>query len=317
MMNVTVLSFFNGAAPTGGAYTAITVLLLLLCILSSGFTGNIFKKVSDASAHTAASITMPSVWLACLGVFFTVLALVSKEAFVLSSVPVAVASGLCIAVAASILLESMKSNALSVSVIIVNLNFVIPVLCSVVFLKEKATLLQLGGMLLCMAVIVLLNMGGGKNGEKIKKSSILLPLVACIANGMVNFCIKINENNGGSSFWFFAVMYGSGALFCLLTGIITNAAKGRKGLPVPFSVLKRTLPFMLLIGLCNGVCFYTASLLAGRMNAAAQFTVVTCASILLSLAVGFLFQGERFTKKSAVTILFCIAAVLCQYSGIA
>ena len=315
MMNL--LSFFNGTALTGGAYTAGTVGLLLLCILSSGFTGNVFKKVSDASGHAAASITMPSVWLFCLGVFFTILALVSKETFVMSSVPVAVVSGLCIATAASILLESMKANALSVAVIIVNLNFVIPVLCSTIFLKEKSTPLQLGGMLLCMIVIVLLNMGGTKNGEKVKKSSILLPLVACIANGMVNFCIKINDANDGSSFWFFAIMYGSGAVFCLLTGVILNAVKGRGLLPVAWPTLKRTLPFMLLIGLCNGVCFYTASLLAGRMNAAAQFTVVTCASILLSLAVGFLFQGDRFNKKSAVTILFCIAAVLCQYSGIA
>ena len=75
--------------------------------------------------------------------------------------------------------------------------------------------------------------------------------------------------------------------------------------------------FMVLLGVLNGVCFYMASLLASRMNAAAQFTIVTCASILLSVAVGIIFQGDKLTKKSVISMIFCAIAVLCQYSGIA
>jgi drug/metabolite transporter (DMT)-like permease len=76
--------------------------------------------------------------------------------------------------------------------------------------------------------------------------------------------------------------------------------------------VKKVFPFAGLMAFCNGVCFYMTDLLASRMNAAAQFTVVTCASILLSLTVAFLFQGDRFTKKSLIASICCIIAVGCQ-----
>ena len=76
--------------------------------------------------------------------------------------------------------------------------------------------------------------------------------------------------------------------------------------------VKKVFPYAFLMALCNGVCFYMTDLLASRMNAAAQFTVVTCASILLSLTVAFLFQGDRFTKKSLIASICCVIAVGCQ-----
>jgi hypothetical protein len=44
---------------------------------------------------------------------------------------------------------------------------------------------------------------------------------------------------------------------------------------------------------------------------------VTCASIALSLVIGFLFQGDKLTKKSVISMVFCVIAILCQHSGIA
>jgi hypothetical protein len=52
------------------------------------------------------------------------------------------------------------------------------------------------------------------------------------------------------------------------------------------------------------------------MNPAALFTTVTCASIALSLVVGFLFQGDKVTRKSVISMIFCVLAILCQQSGI-
>ena len=293
----------------------MTALLLIICILSSGFTGNVYKKLSDKCESPHETAATPSVWFVCLGLLFTVLSLVSKEVFTVSLLLTAIPAGVCIFGAAYTLLLSMKSNSLSISVIIVNLNFMIPVILSVIFLNESAGSLQLIGMILSITVIVLLNMGSkGDTGGG--KASILLPLIACFSNGLFNFFIKLNEAEGGSAFWFFAVSYGSAAILALAVGAALSIRGGKLRFPLSRGYLASGITPMLIIGLCNGVCFYTARLLAERMNAAAQFTVVTCASIMLSLLVGFLFQGDKFNKKSAISILFCVLAVLCQYSGI-
>ena len=293
----------------------MTILLLVLCILSSGFTSNIYKKLSDDCIGRCETVATPSVWFLFLTVFFAILSALSAQSFSSSLLLSAVPAGVCIFVAAYTLLLSMKVNAISVSVIIVNLNFIIPVVLSALILKEHTGAIQIIGMLFSITVIVLMNMGGNDNGPA-KKTGILLPVLAFLSNGLFNFFIKVNESQGDSALLFFAISYGTAALLSLTLGFALRDKKQKAGFPLSKSYLRNAILPMLLIGVCNGVCFYTARLLAERMNAAAQFTVVTCMSILLSLSVGFIFQGEKFTKKSAVSIFFCIVAVICQYSGI-
>jgi drug/metabolite transporter (DMT)-like permease len=298
----------------------LTILILSLCILSSGFAGNIYKKLSVNSDSLAASLTMPSLWFVMLAVFFGILSALTGEIPDITAVPISVLGGAGIATASFILIESMKKVSLSISLIIMNLNFIIPVILSAIFLKVPAAPLQLAGMLLSITVIVLLNVtpSAAAIGEKPKKTAILLPLVACIANGMVNFCITVNGNHGSPPMFFFAVMYGSGALGCLAAGFVVHRVRGGRGFPIAKPAFKAALPSIALLGLCNGVCFYTERLLAqGRMNPAALFTTVTCASIALSLVIGFLFQGDKLTKKSVISMVFCVIAILCQHSGIA
>lgn len=293
----------------------MTILLLVLCILSSGFTSNIYKKLSDDCIGRCETVATPSVWFLFLSVFFAILSALSAQSFSSSLLLSAVPAGVCIFVAAYTLLLSMKVNAISVSVIIVNLNFIIPVVLSALILKEHTGAIQIIGMLFSITVIVLMNMGGNDNGTA-KKTGILLPVLAFLSNGLFNFFIKVNESQGDSALLFFAISYGTAALLSLALGFALRDKKQKAGFPLSKSYLRKAILPMLLIGVCNGVCFYTARLLAERMNAAAQFTLVTCMSILLSLSVGFIFQGEKFTKKSAVSIFFCIVAVICQYSGI-
>jgi drug/metabolite transporter (DMT)-like permease len=297
----------------------MTILILSLCILASGFSGNIYKKLAIHSEHVAASLTMPSLWFAMLAVFFGVFSAVLQETPDLTAIPIALLGGLGMATASSILIESMKKVSLSISLIIMNLNFIIPVVLSAIFLRIPAKPLQLAGMLLSITVIVLLNVSPGTSaaGDKPKKTAILLPLLACIGNGLVNFCITVNGNNGSPPMFFFAVVYGSGALACLIVGCITHKTKGNSGFPIAKTAFRAVLPPVVLLGLCNGVCFYTERLLAdGMMNPAALFTTVTCASIALSLVVGFLFQGDKLTRKSVISMIFCVLAILCQQSGI-
>lgn len=292
----------------------ITVLLLLICILSSGFTGNLYKTLSNESRSVLHSAAFPCGWYLLLGIFFSAVTFAEKSSFANTLIPVAAVAGVCIFAAASILIESMKVAPLSISLIIINLNFIIPVLLSALFLQEKAGVVQLGGMILSIGMIIFINRAP-KNGSGKKYAAILLPLIASVANGLVNFCIKINEKENGDAMPFFAVMYLCAAL-CSLLAAAFLARKKNNRLPLSKKAVKPISVAVLLMALCNGLCFYMTDLLASRMNAAAQFTTVTCMSILLSLGVGFLFQGDKLTRKSLLSILCCIIAILCQAGAI-
>ena len=183
---------------------------------------------------------------------------------------------------------------------------------SVVFLRERAGLLQLVGMVASAAVIVLLNLrGGSASAGASPRTMILLSVGACIANGLVNFFIRINESLGGNSNCFFAVLYLTAAVCGIFVSLFYSAAK-KISFPLRNVLSVRLLPWLMLLGACNGVCFYMTGRIAGYLNAAAQFTITTAASILLSLSVGILCRQEKLSIKILLSFLLCLAAVGCQ-----
>ena len=150
-----------------------------------------------------------------------------------------------------------------------------------------------------------------------KKGALVLPCIACISNGMVNFCIKLHQNQMGNAYLngYYTLMYLFAGCFCLLLWVCLQRNTDRK-IPTEKSVWLRIGADALCLGGCNGICFYAVGLLAGRMNAAAQFTVITAASIALSLIVGFVFQKERLRLKTALSFVFCLIAILFQAFGL-
>ena len=289
----------------------MVILFFVLCILASGFTGNIYKKLAEESKSPASSALMPSFWYAMLTVLFAVMWLVRPGEIPAAVIP-AILGGVGMFTAASILIESMKGGSFSIPIIIINLNFVIPVILSSVFLDEKAALIQVIGMVASVAVIVILNLRPDPSQNKAElKRSVFLAVGACVANGLVNYFIKINDNAGGDQNQFFAILYLSAAVCGIIAAVILSAVKKEK-FTFTGAVNRGTVPWLLLLGLCNGVCFYMTGLIAGHMNAAAQFTIVTAASILLSLTVGILFQHEKLTWKVVVSFALCLVTIACQ-----
>ena len=293
---------------------------LIAAVISSGAASNVYKNISAKSDSAAMSGFFPTMWFLPLALFFglrTVSSGTTAESVMKTELLLpAVIGGVGVAFAASNLIESMKHNTLSVSVIIVNMNFIIPVFLSMIFLKESAGLWQIFGILLSVAVIFVLNMkkDGGASGIK---DALFLPCVSCVSNGVVNFCIKVYQNDNAAPDLnaFYTVMYLSGAVTCVLLWIMIGNAIKKKAEKSERSFSKASVDALMMCG-CNGVYYYTAGLLAGKMNAAAQFTVITAASILVSLGIGVVFQKEKITKKAVFSFAACLVAIFCQASGI-
>ena len=308
----------------------ITALLFALCIVSSGLEGNVYKRLTADSRSRAGSALMAGSWCLGLALLFGAAAVLTRSTGI-SAVRALLAAGggLCLFLASFLLLEAMKTNTLSVSVIIMNLNFVVTVALSALVLRERVSWLQLAGMLVSVAAILLLNFKSDVKGSP--AGAVFVPLLASAANGILNFCIKCGSSAAEATgltgqLAFFAVLYFTAALAAGGTAAVLARRRGDADADALASETQpqaatqlfpaKVWPFLALMGVLSGACFFTEALLAGRINAAALFTVLTSASIILSVTVGLLFQKERFTWKVAVSLVFCAVAILCQTGAI-
>lgn len=276
-------------------------LLLLITVAASGGVPAFYRRVSQASQTPAESALYPVLWFGPLAIVFGLVALVQGGAVTPALLGASLLAGVSICLAAFSLLESLKRGSYSLAVIVVNLNFYVPVLLSWAFLGEQASLLQALGIALFTFVIVFINW---KRGEGLGKG-LGFALLSCLGNGLLNFAIKLHQHRaaeaGEGLFYLFA--YGFAALCC--AGLFFYLRRGGQRRPS----VRGILPPALMIGACNGACFLAMGLLAGLLPAAVQFPLVTCLSLLLSLCIGWLRYRERVTAKGLISLGCCLACI--------
>lgn len=196
------------------------------------------------------------------------------------------------------LIESMKGGSYSAAMLLVNLNFYLPIVLSLTFLKESATPFQLFGIFILTVIIVLVNLrGDGKSADAGRDSGrrkgLLYALVACIGNGLANFFLRVQQH--ATPNWerneYYLLMYTGMLVFALVFSLL-RLIKKREGEPRTFRIppLKTTWPSMTGLALCGLGASYPQSILSAmdQINAAAQFTVTIGGSVVLALAIGWI-----------------------------
>ena len=114
---------------------------------------------------------------------------------------IGIVAGICNALAITFLLKAMDCGEVTVAVVIINLNFCIPIILSLIFLEEVVSLLQLIGIAILVLMIILVNFLGQpkeKNNNKKTSKILIFAFIACITNGLVNFMVKVQHYFTGS-----------------------------------------------------------------------------------------------------------------------
>ena len=292
----------------------VIVLLFLVVITASGGSGFFYKKLisfNEGGNDIPLILTVVPVPLCLL---FCILASIAGWEFTAVNLICGAAGGICFCGAVSMLLSAVSKGDYSVSIIIVNLSFFIPILLSAIFLSEKISVLQIIGIVVLFFVIVFSNIriGGKKQAEdEVKPRSnlwILYALLACLCNGLVNFCLKVQQHyspsSGQDSFYF--IMYAVSLAIGLLLLVCTRGAAVKRAHPfrIPLASLG--------LSVCVALAYYPVSYLAGSVNAALLFGVSTAGSVLVGLLGGRIFFKEKITVRTIVSIVCCIAALLLQ-----
>lgn len=295
------------------------ILLFTVSVIASGSTSYFYKRLANDSTHRSYSVFASAVWMFPVSLmFFIASSLSGGFAPTYKLTAAALLTGCATASAIYMLLESLRKGSYTTAIIIINMNFYIPILLSQLFLGEEATFLQLIGILLATVVIIAINIKS-KNSEQPKDniSGIISACIACLANGTVNFGIKLQQfySPGEGQNTFFSLTYFFAAVISLfLFFILKDETEGPSKLFLPFLKSKKLLIPILGLGVCMPLCYYPQSILSGmsEVNAAAQFTVTITGSLILSLAIGWILYKEKVTFTGVLSFLLCSLAIFFQ-----
>ncbi|MHB1154671.1 MAG: EamA family transporter [Eubacteriales bacterium] len=294
------------------------ILLFTVSVIASGSTSYFYKRLTCDSPHRSYFVLASAAWMFPVSLlFFVVSTITGGFAPTYKLTAVALLSGCAAAAATYMLLESLRKGSYTTAIIIINMNFYIPILFSRLFLGEKATLLQLTGILLATVVIIVINIKAKADRPKDNLSGIISACIACLANGMVNFGIKLQQyyTPGEGQNTFFSLTYFFAAVISLLLFFILKekAEKQSKSI-LQFSKIKKLLIPALWLGVCMPLCYYPQSILSGmpEINAAAQFTVTITGSLILSLVIGWILYKEKVTITGILSLMLCSLAIVFQ-----
>jgi Predicted membrane protein len=293
---------------------AFIIVLFVISIISSGLTSYFHKNIAGGTPNNMYSFMITAMWMFLVSIVFLIVSAITNDfTFSVNLILTAILSGISMSAAIILLTESLRKGSYTITIIIVNLNFYVPIILSLIFLNETATILQLAGILIVTIVIIIINV---KNDSPVKKDntkSIIYACIACISNGLVNFGIKLQQywSPGHGQNMYYFILYFSAAVICFA---VAFAMKRYHIGSIDKAIIKKTIPYALCLGLCIAVCFYPQSILSGieSINAATQFSVTITGSLILSLILGWIKYKEKITCKNMISLILCLTAVVFQ-----
>ena len=303
-------------------------LLIALIIVASAVIGIFYKSHTEIESAKSDAPLMMFFAMAPLAIISLIICLFDKFEMGPSVILTGLACSVFMLSAMTFLLKSMKSGSFTISIIIINLNFCVPIVLSHLFLNEKVSLFQLFGILLLVGVIIYTNLKGGNSEEATKQENtgskrfLFYAVMACLSNGMSNFMIKLQQyyTPGKGENSFYLVMYGGAALICAVAFLITRYLhKPKDNTPMNTEMsavgMKKELRLLLIglgMGLCLAGCQYPQSFLPGYLNAPVQFTLIAAGAVLLSIAIGFVKYREKPNATNIISSICCILAIFLQ-----
>lgn len=310
----------------------IAFLLFVLTILASSVVV-VFYKSYTAAKRLRSDLALMIFWsMAPLAAVYAGMALFDGFEFNAANIITGLIAGVCNILAVAFLIKAMAGGSMTVAVIIINLNFIIPIVLSLAFLRESVSPFQITGILLMAGVIVVTNLKGGGSEERASggKRPLVYALVACAANGLLNFMVKLQQyyTPGEGENTFYIVMYAGGGLVCLIAFALIRLI-GERGAEAPKEAPKEVAEERsaesgrrkarikicltgLGVGICSAVCLYPQSLLTRYVSASVQFTVTASGAVLLSLLIAFFRYREKPNLKNIISTICCLLAIFLQ-----
>lgn len=200
---------------------------------------------------------------------------------------------------------ALKSGPFSATCMLINLSMVVPVVFSLIFYNEKATVLKVIGILLC-SLALFLNIKS--DGKKINFKWFLYVALAFLSTGGIGIVQKIFAKSEFADdleqFIFF------GYLIAFVLSCMIFFAQRRMKQERNFKVNRKNMIMIILIAVCLGAFQFFNTFGNSFIDAIILVPSVSGLATVLQMLSGRIIFREKFTARQISSICVGISAIL-------
>lgn len=192
---------------------------------------------------------------------------------------------------------NIKKNGVVLSTIFQKLGLLVQLFISIVFFREKPEVIQIIGIVLCLAAVIFINFEKEQTAINFKLGLILI----LIASGLCDGMSKVHEELGNATLSEHFLFY-TFTVALLLCVILIIMQKEKVGLP--------ELGFGILLGVPN---FCSCRFLLKALNdvaAVIAFPTFSVATVVLVTLSGLLVFKEKLSKKQWISMGMILVALI-------
>ena len=199
-----------------------------------------------------------------------------------------------------------QKNGLSVASVAGKMALIIPILFAVFVYKEHLNIIKTIGIISALIAVYLVSVKN--NGVKIKKKTLIYPILLFLGSGIIDTSLKYFESKyvGENEIPLFsASIFGIAAIIgCILLFI--------KALKKQLIITRKNIFAGVVLGIFNyfSIYFLIKALRSDLFNSSTVFTINNVAIVMLSTIVGILLFKEKINMKNWVGISLAIISIV-------
>ena len=291
----------------------IIILMLIGVLISNQFIGIFYKSFSVLSADNkkAAPVFM-AIWTGILGLALLLTTVIINRGFIPSAVTwaAALSGGLSFVLAGVLYIRILSFGPFIWSVLMMNLSNFIPVVFSLIFLKEIISLPQIAGVIIILSILFVMSVKSKTRDRLFTAKWIMLALVTMFANGSILSSQKAQSYymDGAQTLEYLALLFLSTSLFAVSYYLIMRAGN-KKALRERLNIR----PFLLLaLGMAAmiGITNILGMNLMKYITAAVQFPVVIGGSTILSAFISIKLYKEKPGRRLYLSAFMLVIGVI-------
>ena len=293
----------------------IIILMLIGLLISNQFIGIFYKSFSTLSAgNKKAAPVFMAVWTGMLGIVLFITDLITNRVFIPSAVTwsAAIAGGLSFVLAGLLYIKILSIGPFIWSVLMMNLSNFVPVVFSLIFLKETISPPQIAGVTIILSILFIMSVRHKTGDRPFTAKWMAMALITMFANGGILSTQKAQSYymGGTQTLEYLALLFLFTSLFAISYHLLTLMFTSNK--KAPREQLK-ICPFLLLafrMAAAIGVTNMLGMTLMRYITAAVQFPVIIGVGTILSAFIGVKLYKEKHGRRLYISVVMLVIGAI-------
>jgi drug/metabolite transporter (DMT)-like permease len=288
------------------------MIYIILCVSISVSLLVVFKIFERLKINTFYAIVLNYLFAAITGILFLKFQTGNTLLYQSSSWPITLPLGILFISVFYAISQTAQKISISVASVANKMSVILPVLFSLLVLKETITAIKISGILIALTAVVF---SMYKHSEKQSYNQFMLPALVFFGSGLIDIGMNYANNSlikSSSDTYLFSTSIFITAFVCgiiFVTGrFILIKSKGVE----PNKLSLKDVAGGLLLGIPNyfSIYFMLKALGSGVLSPALLFPVLNVSNVLLTAFIGILFYKENLSKLNYIGLFLAVISLI-------